>query len=161
MSDVFNSWLLHLWNESRALDCEFSLQSSGYARGWNSLSNCERLPSSETVNLMLQYKYILMFWFALCSRRHVSSQLLASQTTWPLTLLSNVSSLVHTSSHPVITSLLCRLTLFSICCDAQKLKRVSVWCLSKPGKSAIILITAAALLSCFTVFLTVPTCFFI
>lgn len=74
VADIYSTWWV-LW------------QLSGYARGWSSLSNCDWLPSSETVNLMLQYKYSLMFSFGLCSYADTSTSPLIAQLhpAWPTT----------------------------------------------------------------------------
>lgn len=152
----------------------------GYARGWSSLSNCDWLPSSETVNLMLQWKYSLMFSFALCSFAFMSTSPLNARLlpAWPMTstLFPNFCSHARMFSHPVIISTLrllitashhspplstvptgmgleishASLSTFSLPSSTSSLSQssVGVWCLSEPVKTALILITPAALLPC-------------
>lgn len=78
-----------LWEDRADIYCTFWVlwQLSGYARGWAGLSNWDWLPSCQTVSVMLQCKYSLMFSFALYSQEDMSKSPLNARLHpgWPPT----------------------------------------------------------------------------
>lgn len=157
------------------LHCEFYGSCQDMPEGWGVYSNCDWLPSSETVNIMLQYKYRLMFSFALCSYTDITLQQDWPKTSHTLPKLSlDCSHFLSPFNHPCVMPphppTHHSFTPFSPsphCAHGHGTTEIShappqlppsesgvgVWCLSEPVKTALILITPAALLPCFVALL--------